>query len=294
MFDYENGPVKFIHGGRYPHCHTVFIDDGPRALIDAASQEDVLLSLHRERPIETLIVSHGHEDHIMHNHLFPEADFWVHEIDAPVFSDVDRLIDSYTPESADERSKWRDALINVCHYEVREVDRRLADGDVLQFGETTCRVIHTPGHTPGHCCFHFPDQRLVFMADLDLVKAGPYYGDVGSSIEDTISSLEYLAALDVDTYLTAHGKGVYEGDPETIKRYMGVIFEREEMLLEFLEEGPKTLEEITRKGIIYGPPKIIMGFWDLALSEKYMMSKHLRRLQDQGNVILEGEHFHLK
>ena len=103
--------------------------------------------------------------------------------------------------------------------------------------------------------------------------------------------LERLAALDVDTYLTAHGKGVFEGDPEIIERYVNVIFKREEILLDFLKEGPKTLDEVTRQGIIYGPPKIMMGFWDLALSDKSMMEEHLQRLLDQGKAVQEGERF---
>ena len=72
---------------------------------------------------------------------------------------------------------------------------------MLDFGRTRAKVLHTPGHCPGHLCFHFPDQRLLFLADLDLVKAGPYYGDKASSIEDTISSLQRLAAIHVDVYL---------------------------------------------------------------------------------------------
>ena len=38
MFDYVKGRVGFIHGGRYPHCHTIVITDQKRALIDAASR----------------------------------------------------------------------------------------------------------------------------------------------------------------------------------------------------------------------------------------------------------------
>jgi glyoxylase-like metal-dependent hydrolase (beta-lactamase superfamily II) len=33
------------------------------------------------------------------------------------------------------------------------VDRELADGDVIEFGNRRARVLHTPGHTPGGACF---------------------------------------------------------------------------------------------------------------------------------------------
>ena len=293
MFDFEKGRVKLIRGGRYPHCNTVFVDDEHRAFIDAASKEETLKAINRERPIEILIVSHGHEDHIMYNYLFPDADFWVPQEDALVFTEIDRLIDGYAPESEDQRREWKRLLLEVCHYEVREPDRLLADGDILEFGTARCQVIHTPGHTPGHCAFHFSEERLLYLADLDLVKAGPYYGDTTSSLADTIQSLERIASIEVDFYLTGHGEGVYDGNPDHIYRYLEVIQEREGKLLEFLSGGPKTLQEITNQGIIYGPPRIIAGFWDVSTSERAMMLQHLEYLARQGRVEAEGGSYYL-
>ena len=291
MFDFEKGRVKLIRGGRYPHCNTVFVDDEHRAFIDAASKEETLRAINAERPIEILIVSHGHEDHIMYNYLFPDARFWVPQGDAVVFKEIDRLIDGYAPESEDQRREWRRLLIEVCHYEVRDPDRLLGDGDILEFGTNRCRVIHTPGHTPGHCAFHFLEERVIYLADLDLVKAGPYYGDTTSSLEDTIQSLERIASIDVDFYLTGHGEGIYDGNPDHIYRYLRVIREREGRLLEFLCGGPRTLEEITVQGIIYGPPRIIAGFWDVSISERAMMLQHLEYLAKQGRVGTEGDSY---
>jgi glyoxylase-like metal-dependent hydrolase (beta-lactamase superfamily II) len=291
MFDFEKGHLKFILGGKYPHCHTLFIDDKRTALIDAASREDRLKAIRRDRPVDILIASHGHEDHIMYNYLFPEAEFWVHEADAPIFLDMENLLDCYAP-SDEEREKWRELLTAVCHYHVREADRLLNDRDVLEFGTTHCQVIHTPGHTPGHCAFHFLRERVLFMADMDLVKGGPYYGDVDSSLVQTLESLERLAEIDVDTYLTAHGQGVYDGNPDYIYQYIQTVRKREEALLNFLSESPKTLKEITEKGIIYGRGRVISG-WDLSTSERSMMAKHLSLLMGQGEVIQEGEHYRL-
>jgi len=291
MFDFEKGRVKLIRGGRYPHCNTVFVDDEHRAFIDAASKEETLRAINAERPIEILIVSHGHEDHIMYNYLFPDARFWVPQGDAVVFKEIDRLIDGYAPESEDQRREWRRLLIEVCHYEVRDPDRLLGDGDILKFGANRCRVIHTPGHTPGHSAFHFLEERVIYLADLDLVKAGPYYGDTTSSLEDTIQSLERIASIDVDFYLTGHGEGIYDGNPDHIYRYLRVIREREVKLLEFLCGGPRTLEEITGQGIIYGPPRIIAGFWDVSISERAMMLQHLEYLAKQGRVGTEGDSY---
>jgi len=292
MYDFEKGLIKLIHGGKYPHCHSLFIDDERRALVDASSNEQTLLAIERERPVQILINSHGHEDHLLYNHLFPEAEFWVHEADAHVFEDVHNLIDCYGEEIEEtERRQWADFLINTCHYVPRRSDRVLRHGEVIEFGEVRMEIVHTPGHTPGHCAFYFPQERILFTADLDLVKEGPYYGDVASSLEDTIKSLNRLKSYPCDIYLTSHGKGVYEGDPIYIDRYLACIHQREEALIEFLRTAPRTLADITDRGIIYGPKKAFLGAWDLSMSERAMMEKHLDSLITRGLVRREGERF---
>jgi len=117
------------------------------------------------------------------------------------------------------------------------------------------------------------------------VKFGPYYGDKASSIENTITSLQRLAKIDAEVYLVSHGKeGIMEGDPAHIQRYIQVIYQREEKLLAFLASGPKTLQEITAHGIIYGGHRLANGAWDLSISERSMMRKHLQRLERIGSV----------
>lgn len=41
----------------------------------------------------------------------------------------------------------------------------LADGEVLGLAGLEFGVIHTPGHTPGHCCFHLPAEGILFSGD---------------------------------------------------------------------------------------------------------------------------------
>ena len=44
------------------------------------------------------------------------------------------------------------------------------DGDVLRFGKLNFYVIHTPGHTPGSCCFYFKrdDKHILLSEDIIL------------------------------------------------------------------------------------------------------------------------------
>lgn len=40
------------------------------------------------------------------------------------------------------------------------------DGDCLDLGNRTLTVIHTPGHSPGHCCFYEPEKKYLYSGDL--------------------------------------------------------------------------------------------------------------------------------
>ena len=44
-------------------------------------------------------------------------------------------------------------------------DRLLTDGDIIQAGEVTLEVIHTPGHTPGGICLRVKDDNIIFTGD---------------------------------------------------------------------------------------------------------------------------------
>jgi glyoxylase-like metal-dependent hydrolase (beta-lactamase superfamily II) len=46
-----------------------------------------------------------------------------------------------------------------------QVDHWLEDGEQLSVGQHTFRVIHTPGHTPGGCCFFFEKEQVLITGD---------------------------------------------------------------------------------------------------------------------------------
>lgn len=42
----------------------------------------------------------------------------------------------------------------------------LIDGDVIDLGNRKLQVIHTPGHSPGHCCYYETDRKYLYSGDL--------------------------------------------------------------------------------------------------------------------------------
>ena len=291
LYDFEKESVKFIRGGRYPFCHSVLIDDQTRAVIDAASDREKLTAFKNQGLVDYLINTHAHEDHLVFNFLFPKSKFCAHPEDAPHFACLDSLIDCYGDMSEADHKKWHAFIEEECHFHPRKVDLFLDGRMTLNFGKTRMEVIHAPGHTRGHCAFYFPGEKILFLGDYDLTRTGPYYGDRGSSIEDSLQSLERLKGYEAETYLTGHGKGIYEADPALIDRYLQIIHLRENNLLELLKNGPKTFDQIVKEGIIYGKDPASLGPWDFLISERVMIAKHLSRLLNQGRVLKEGNFF---
>ena len=155
----------------------------------------------------------------------------------------------------------------------------------MDLGTVTVEIISTPGHTPGNLAFFFREPKVLFMGDYDLAKFGPWYGDLHSSIEETIDSVNLLRKIPAKVFLTSHETGVFMGNPGKLwDDYLNVIFDRENRLLEFLNE-PRTMEEIVEAWIIYGRPREPKAFFELG--ERGLMKKHLERLMRLGRVVQE-------
>ena len=45
-------------------------------------------------------------------------------------------------------------------------NRLLRDGDTVDLGGRKLTVLHTPGHSPGHCCYYEPERGYLFCGDL--------------------------------------------------------------------------------------------------------------------------------
>ena len=72
-------PVWFIPGqnkGSYPYCHSLYIE-GAGILIDPASDRERLIQLRKEHGVNAVLLSHWHEDHLMHLDLFDDLPLWI-------------------------------------------------------------------------------------------------------------------------------------------------------------------------------------------------------------------------
>ena len=98
----------------------------------------------------------------------------------------------------------------------------LGDGDEIDLGGRVIRVLHTPGHAPGHMCFWEPERGYLFTGDLvykDVLFA--YYPSTDP--EAYLDSLEKVAALPVKQVFPAHHS--LEIEPEILGRMRDVFRE---------------------------------------------------------------------
>lgn len=107
-----------------------------------------LLAAAGKRPVAVL-ATHAHLDHMGTGGVFAGdgVPVFVHEADAIAFTDL---------------PAWGAGGPNPLA-EVKDL-RTIVDGDVLDFAGFSIEVVHTPGHTPGHCCFR--TDALLFSGDL--------------------------------------------------------------------------------------------------------------------------------
>jgi glyoxylase-like metal-dependent hydrolase (beta-lactamase superfamily II) len=93
-------------------------------------------------------------------------------------------------------------------------DQPLAEGDVLAIGELRPLVLFTPGHAPGHVCFHLPDDGVLFDGDV-LFQGSIGRTDLpGGDIDLLMSSIrdKLLPLPDETAVLSGHGPATTIGN----------------------------------------------------------------------------------
>lgn len=204
-------------------------DDGAVAIVDAGVPHtswpllhDALRELGRAPgDVHALVLTHAHFDHIGF------AEQARRELGVPVYVHRDDVDLTKQPRTYDRertplyylatkpralpivagflrrRAFWPTPIAEVTPY---------VDGALDVPGRP--QVVFTPGHTYGHCSFHYPDRNTVIAGDA-VVTLNPYTGGEGPQLvakaatadsARALRSLDAIAATGAQTVLTGHGE----------------------------------------------------------------------------------------
>ena len=267
-------------GGRYPSGNSLVVrGDGEAVIIDPSVT--VVQRGGASVPVDAVIVSHSHEDHMAGNGLFAGSRLHIHDDDLPGARSLDGLMDVYGL-SGEPRRAFAQQVLDQFHYTARPDAEGFRDGHVWDLGRTQVEAVHLPGHTRGHSGFRI-SGGVFFLSDIDLTGFGPYYGDVWSDLEDFERSLEQVRHEQADYYVTFHHKGVIEGRErfvELLDEFHAVIGRRHQAMLAYLAE-PRTIDEMAAHRFIYRP-HVDHVFADSV--EHRCAAMHLQRMLTRGEA----------
>jgi glyoxylase-like metal-dependent hydrolase (beta-lactamase superfamily II) len=249
--------------GAYPSGNSLLVRGaGETVIIDPSVT--VVAKGGASAPVDAVVNSHSHEDHMAGNGLFADARVHIHAADLPGAQSIDGLLDVYGLQG-----------------QVRAAEG-FHDGHLFDLGGVTIEAVHLPGHTRGHSGFRI-DGGVFFLSDIDLSGFGPYYGDVWSDLDDFEESLRRVRDEEADHYVTFHHKGVIEGRStflDMVDSFAAVIERRHAAMLEFLAE-PRTLDAMMRHRFLYRP-HVEHVFADTA--EHRTAELHVQRMLQRGEA----------
>lgn len=213
------------------------------------------------RELVAILATHHHEDHV------GGLDVLAAELDVPVWAH-DQTASRLAPATR------------------ARVTRRLDDGDVIVLEgprAESWRVLHTPGHAPGHVCLFEERTRTAVVGDMvasvGTILIAPGDGDM----QLYLAQLERLAELDAKLALPAHGEPIDE-PTALFRKYIAHRLAREAKVLEAVRSaGAAGAEAAALVPDAYADTP--MHLWPIA---KLSLEMHLEKLEREGRIARVG------
>jgi len=150
-------------------------------LIDAGIEEKKFREELRKLKIDpgqitTLLLTHTDGDHIGSVGLYKNIAIYMHK-------DEKQMIDGTTGKTKFSKTKWKYGPYKL-----------LNDNDTLLIDGLKIKILHTPGHTPGSCCYIIGNDYLATGDNL-IVKDGKYEHFEEAFNMNTLQQIESIKRL---------------------------------------------------------------------------------------------------
>lgn len=145
---------QYVVGPVQTNCYFAMNEETKELLIidPGASAKQLAGRVRSEGAVPVaILLTHGHFDHAA------GAKELAKEFDIPVYA---HEAERETLEDAELNASWMDGNASVYH-----ADKFVKDEQELDLAGFHIRVLHTPGHTVGGCCYYFPYEDVVFSGD---------------------------------------------------------------------------------------------------------------------------------
>jgi cyclase len=234
----------------------------PQAAEDLRDSAEVLTG----RPVDMVINSHYHNDHIWGNQVFnPATDILSTVVTSDLiatrgYSELDsfrqhaetnlRSIQAQFDPAGDERTRdeqafWLDYYQGFWEarpaVEIRLPNLTFTERMILYGPDHVVELIpHCGGHTESDTILHLPMDGIVFVSDLLFVGCHPYLG--GGDPDRLLSCLDEIERLEARTIVPGHGPVGTPDDLALMRRYVKTL----DGLAQSLIEDGAPEEEVDR------------------------------------------------
>ena len=160
--------------------------------------------------------------------------------------------------------------------------REWRHGDLLDCGEYTIRMLHTPGHVSNHFCYLLCEERLLFTGDHILQGTTSVILPPDGNMGDYLTSLDELRRMPLRYLAPGHGNLIR--DPRTeISKLIKHRRRRESKIERGLANiGDCSLEELV--AVVYDDVDKSMHHWACRT-----LLAHLEKLEGEGRARRGGE-----
>jgi glyoxylase-like metal-dependent hydrolase (beta-lactamase superfamily II) len=163
------------------------------------------------RPIEWVVDTHEHFDHVLGNAAFDDATIIAHEVAAEQMTDAVEHIRDQIRAEPDIDPSWpgitSEVYEGVLTSPIRRPDVTFSSVSTVDLGSRYVELLHPGrGHTGGDAVLRVPDADVVFAGDLIEQSAPPSFG-TDSFPMDWAGTLDIVVGILTDRTVVVPGHG---------------------------------------------------------------------------------------